>query len=307
MKYIYALTLLLISFPSYAENLDSNIEIIENHIENIIKCGDFRNFYSEKNLQNSIRYIESQFIVNKIKSKRQSYKVKNIEYHNIIASIGPKNSEKIVIGAHYDVAGDQQGADDNASGIAGLLEIARILKQNESKLKYNYELVAFTLEEPPYFRTENMGSYIHAKSLSDKKENVKFMISLEMIGYFSDEKNSQDYPNTLMKLKYPSKGNFIAGIGKSKEEKILREIGVNFEKENKIPFEYFSSDISIPGIDFSDHLNYWKFGFNAIMITDTAFLRNKNYHKNSDTIDTLQFEKIKFVIDGLSSFLINLP
>ncbi len=108
--------------------------------------------------------------MNKIKTKKQTYKVKDTEYHNIIASIGPQNSEKIIIGAHYDVAGEQQGADDNASGVAGLLEIARILKKNESRLKYNFELVAFTLEEPPYFRTENMGSYVHAKSLSDKKE-----------------------------------------------------------------------------------------------------------------------------------------
>ncbi|WP_061234863.1 M28 family peptidase [Leptospira interrogans] len=306
MKHIYTLLLLIISLPSYSENLDSKVETIENHIENIINCGDFRNFYSEKNLRRSIQYIESQFALNKIKTKKQTYKVKDTEYHNIIASIGPQNSEKIIIGAHYDVAGEQQGADDNASGVAGLLEIARILKKNESRLKYNFELVAFTLEEPPYFRTENMGSYVHAKSLSDKKEKVKFMISLEMIGYFSDERDSQSYPNFLMSLKYPSKGNFIADIGKSKEEKILEEIAASFEKENKITFEYFSTDISIPGIDFSDHLNYWKFGFNAIMITDTAFLRNKNYHKRSDTIDTLQFEKIKFVIEGLVFFLINL-
>lgn len=301
MKYLCIF--LLIAFPIYAET--SNVRIIESHVESLIRCGDFRNFYSEKNLQNSIRYIESQFAFYGLKSKRQSYQVHNKEYHNIVASIGPKNAEKIVIGAHYDVAGEQQGADDNASGVAGLLEIARILKRNESKLKYNYELVAFTLEEPPYFRTENMGSYIHAKSLFDEKENLKFMISLEMIGYFSEEENSQDYPHSLMKLKYPSKGNFIAGIGKSKEEKILKEIEESFENDNKIPFEYFSSDLSIPGTDFSDHLNYWKFGYKAIMITDTAFLRNKNYHKRSDTKDTLQFEKIKFVIDGLSSFLIH--
>ncbi|RHX89526.1 peptidase M28 [Leptospira yasudae] len=306
MKQIYALILLLISVPGYAENRNSKVEIIENHIENIIKGGDFRNFYSEKNLRNSMYYIESQFALNKIESKRQSYKVNGTEYHNILASVGPKNSEKIIIGAHYDVAGEQQGADDNASGVAGLLEIARILKQNENKLKYNFELVAFTLEEPPYFRTEIMGSYVHAKSLSDKKEKVKFMISLEMIGYFSDEKNSQKYPNFLMGLKYPSKGNFIAGIGKSREEKLLEEMADTFKKENKIPFEYFSTDISVPGIDFSDHLNYWKFGFSAIMITDTAFLRNKNYHKSSDTINTLQFDKIKFVIDGLVLFLMNL-
>ncbi|RHX78775.1 M28 family peptidase [Leptospira yasudae] len=306
MKQIYALILLLISVPGYAENRNSKVEIIENHIKNIIKGGDFRNFYSEKNLRNSMYYIESQFALNKIESKRQSYKVNGTEYHNILASVGPKNSEKIIIGAHYDVAGEQQGADDNASGVAGLLEIARILKQNENKLKYNFELVAFTLEEPPYFRTENMGSYVHAKSLSDKKEKVKFMISLEMIGYFSDEKNSQKYPNFLMGLKYPSKGNFIAGIGNSREEKLLEEMADTFKKENKIPFEYFSTDISVPGIDFSDHLNYWKFGFSAIMITDTAFLRNKNYHKSSDTINTLQFDKIKFVIDGLVLFLMNL-
>ena len=217
---------------------------------------------------------------------------------------GPENAPRIVVGAHYDVCGYQQGADDNASGVAGLLELARLL-QNQ-KLNFRIELVAYTLEEPPFFRTKNMGSYIHAKSLSDAKVNVLGMISLEMIGYFKDEKGTQDYPTALLKLIYGSRGNFITLVRKFGAGKFACQFNRAFRQTNVIRTKAFVGPAALPGIDFSDHLNYWAFGFSALMVTDTAFYRNKNYHEPTDTLETLDLKRMAKVIDGVYLALLKL-
>ncbi|CAG0905151.1 unnamed protein product, partial [Cyprideis torosa] len=227
----------------------------------------------------------------------QTFDVQGQVYRNVIAIIGPKNAEKIVVGAHYDVAGNQDGADDNASGVAGLLELARLL--SKETLNYQVEFVAYTLEEPPFFRTEYMGSYIHAKSLRDNGQQIKGMICLEMIGYYSDEEHSQDYPIGLLRWFYGNKGNFITLVQKFGGGSFDRQITRGMKSQNLIPTKSFKGPASLTGVDFSDHLNYWKFDYNALMITNTSFYRNKNYHQESDKIETLDFNRMALVVDEL--------
>lgn len=228
----------------------------------------------------------------------QEFEADGARYKNIIARTSETPGERIVVGAHYDVWSIQEGADDNASAVAGMLEIARLIKSQKPVLPYPIEFVAFTLEEPPYFQTDKMGSYIHAASLAKQKIQIKLMVCLEMIGYFSNEKGSQQFPMLLLKLFYPSRGNFITIVGKTGQWKLVRKAKKLMLKGSEIDVHSINAPGFIPGIDFSDHRNYWNQNYPAILITDTAFFRNPHYHEASDTIQTLNFEKMSQVIQS---------
>ena len=165
--------------------------------------------------------------------------------------------------------------------------------------------MAYALEEPPNFGTTTMGSFIHAKSLYDQKIDVDFMIALEMIGYFTDKPHSQNFPLGIMKLGYPTTGNFIAAVGTTGSGSIISKIKKTFNSKTRIPCHSLIAPTWIAGVDFSDHRNYWKFKYKALMITDTAFFRNINYHIIYDMIDTLDFEKMAEVVKGLGYFLLD--
>lgn len=264
-----------------------------------------RSYANIDSLNKAADFIKGEFLKYGYRPVEQKYSVRGIEYKNIIASYGPENAPRFIVGAHYDVAGEQPGADDNASGIAGLLGLAKLFKEQPPKLNFSTDFIAYTLEEPPFFKTKDMGSYIHAKSLHDKKANVLGMVSLEMIGFYSDAPKSQFYPLPFMKLFYPSKGNFIGVVGNFSSSALIKHFR-NTMKLAAIDVESLKAPSFLIGVDFSDHMNYWKFGYHAIMITDTAFYRNPNYHSKSDTIDTLNFDKIKEVVKGLYWAIINL-
>ncbi len=189
------------------------------------------------------------------------------------------------------------GADDNASGIAGMLELARLV--NENPAFHNVNFVAFALEEPPFFRTRNMGSYVFAESLYNKGIKVKGMVSLEMIGYYSDKKGSQFYPLPIFRWIYPNVGNYIAFVGNLRSGSFTRRFKKIFKNCSSMPCESLNSVSIIPGIDFSDHLSFWHFDYPAFMITDTAFYRNPNYHNLGDTSETLDYEKTAELVLGI--------
>ncbi|MEH3114984.1 M28 family peptidase [Pedobacter terrae] len=182
----------------------SDTTLIQTYLKAITKTAKYRNHSNIDQLDSTANYIKAIFKKSADSTSVQEYNVDQKNYQNIICSFGTENKKRIIVGAHYDVCGDQEGADDNASGVIGLLELSRLLKGK--KLNYRVDLVAYTLEEPPYFRTQYMGSYIHAKSLNEAKADVFGMISLEMIGYFKDEPNSQAYPLGILSVKYGNKG-----------------------------------------------------------------------------------------------------
>ncbi len=296
--------LVLFVFSIGAAQQQSNTSIIKKHLKAITKTTTYRNHLNTAQLNKTADYIKSEFIKYTKEVSFQEFKVEGKTYKNVIASFGTEHKKSIIVGAHYDVCGDQEGADDNASGVVGLLELSRLLKG--IKLNYRIDLVAYSLEEPPYFRTENMGSYIHAKHLVDHKVDVYGMVSLEMIGYFSNKEQSQLYPDPRLGLLYGNKGDFITVVNKSGKKQFATDFSNAFKRSAPIKTVVFESDPSKQPIDFSDHLNYWEFGFSAVMITDTAFLRNKNYHKKTDTMETLDLQSMSKVIDGVFKVLVSI-
>ncbi|WP_082384214.1 M28 family peptidase [Chryseobacterium sp. ERMR1:04] len=284
--------------------IPADINLVKEHLRALTQTPEFRNYKNLDQLNTIAEYIHQNFNKYSDNTSFQEYQVGEETYKNVICSFGTENKKRIIIGAHYDVCGDQQGADDNATGVTALLELARMLKGQ--KLNYRIDLVAYTLEEPPYFRTENMGSYVHAKYLKDNNIEVYGMASVEMIGYFKDEDNSQDYPLGILSWYYGNRGDYITLAKKFGGGEFVNNFSDHFVEANQVKTETFSAPQFIKGTDYSDHLNYWKFGYSAMMITDTSFFRNKNYHQPTDTLETLDLKRMTKVIDGIFLSLIHL-
>ncbi len=270
---------------------------IKEHFDKIVNTEKYRNYRNVQTLDTIAAYIKENLSKYADTTYYQKYMVDGNEYKNVISVFGKHHKKTIVIGAHYDVCGDQDGADDNASGVIGILEIARLLKRKT--LNHRIELVGYTLEEPPFFRTENMGSYQHAKSLFDAKRDVYGMLSFDMIGYFVDAKKSQKFPIGIMSWFYGTRGDYIMIVNKWGKGEFARKLKRKLKSQNNIKVKSLSGPKSIEGLDWSDHLNYWNFGYSASMLTDTGPNRNKNYHRKSDTIESIDIGKMSRVIDGV--------
>jgi hypothetical protein len=300
---IFTTLVLFLHFHTIAQKADT--VIISNHLEQVLATEGYRNYKDTAVLNQVANYIYNDFSKYADTTFFQYYFFEGIRYQNVVARINSSSDlPKVIIGAHYDVCGNQDGADDNASGIVGLLETARLISSQD--LNYSIELVAYTLEEPPFFRTDYMGSYVHAQQLIKEDSKIYGMISLEMIGYFSDEQNTQDYPLNFLKVFYGKKGNFITLVNCFRKGHFAKKFTGLYLKNNLIISKKFVGPKSLTGIDFSDHLNYWRHDISALMITDTAFYRNKNYHEHSDTLETLDIKRMSNVIDALVETLLDL-
>lgn len=291
------LGLLFFLLTLYGNAQTSSAEI-RSQLDTIVNRVGFRSYEDTATLNEVGLYIENEFKNHSKNVYRQSYRVGSREYFNVIGLIGDTAKPRIVIGAHYDVCENLPGADDNGTGVVGLIQAIKQLK-NDSLGDYCYEFAAYTLEEPPFFSTEYMGSYVHAESLNERNVEVYGMISLEMIGYFSTEKKSQDYPLGIFSLFYGNVGDYITVVRKMNKGRFTRKFSKKYKRSDIIRTKKITAPRSLTGIDFSDHRNYWKFGFDALMLTDTAFYRNKNYHTAGDTVDTIDFERMAMVIDAL--------
>lgn len=278
--------------PAFAQ---TDSALVLQHLKTLTESPAARNASHPEVLDEQARYISAQLAQYCDTVYDQPYQVLSNTYRNVVGEMGPSDAPILVIGAHYDVCGNQAGADDNASGVAGILEVARQLQGKQ--LPYRIQFVAWTLEEPPFFRSPNMGSYVHAASLHESGSEVFGMMCLEMIGYFRDEPHSQEFPLGILKLFYGNVGNFITVVKKPFDGKFVRQFTRHFRRTNAIPVKRFTGPAIIPGVDFSDHRNYWTFGISSLMITDTSFYRNHNYHQTSDTIETLDIRRMCIVID----------
>ncbi len=286
---------------------------LEAHIRVLSQVLYPRSFDRPVKLEAAASYIADAFHKAGGQVEDQYFDVEGSRYRNVIARFGPQVGPVLVIGAHYDSYGDASrgsmsssdgrlgghtpGADDNASGVVGLLELARLLQLKPPSIPI--ELVAYTLEEPPYFRTESMGSVRHALSLRGAGRSVSVMICLETIGYFSDKPSSQRYPFYSLGLAYPSRGDFIAIIGRFSDWSATRKAKAAMMGATSLPVYSMNGPALIPGVDFSDHASYWTEGIPALMITDSAFYRNPNYHQTSDTIETLDLGRMSKVVQGV--------
>jgi Zn-dependent M28 family amino/carboxypeptidase len=266
----------------------------------------YRCFERPADLERAARWVEARLATSGLPVEVQTYGVSGLEFRNIIARYGNDRLPILVVGAHYDVCGEQPGADDNASAVAGVLELARLLTEHTPRMSRHLELALWPLEEPPSFRSPAMGSAVHAASLAHRGADVRGMICLEMMGYFIDEPGSQSYPAPGMGLLYPSRGDFIAVVGNSSSWWFTRRVKARMAGASGLPVRSINGPAFIPGIDFSDHLNFWAQGYNAVMVTDTAFYRNPNYHQMTDTPDTLDYERLAQVVTQLYAVITTL-
>ena len=279
------------------------VNSIKKHINRLAVDIGPRPVTNELSIKKTESYITNYFKNIGLQVQLQQYKYGNYDITNIITGSQENllSSKYYVIGAHYDSVPETYGADDNASGIAVLLELARYTMQEKISLPVRF--VAFTAEEPPTFSTHYQGSKVFVKSALENKDEILGAIILEMVGYTSNE---QAYPLVLKWMGYPSKGNFIGIVGNRKSKKFGQSIFQSFKKNDQLPVETlfvpFNGRI-LPDTRLSDHSPFWDAGLFAVMITDTAFFRNPNYHTPKDTFDTLDYF---FMAELVKSLLITL-
>jgi Zn-dependent M28 family amino/carboxypeptidase len=249
-----------------------------------------------ENLEAAAAWIEEQLRASGARVDSQTYSARGAVVRNVVARLGPTVGPRIVVGAHYDafaLFGDFPGADDNASGTAGVIELAHLLAGE--RLAQPVELVAYTLEEPPWFGSATMGSRVHAASLAERGIEVEMMVGLEMIGYFADE---QRWPSVLLAMLYPRRGDFVAVVGRPRDGGLARRVK-RWMRAGGVPVYSFNGPVAM-GTDGSDHASYWHYGMPAVMVTDTAFMRNPHYHTARDTADTLDYRRMAQVVDGVA-------
>jgi Zn-dependent M28 family amino/carboxypeptidase len=257
-----------------------------------------RNIPSYEHLKASKDYISKALEQSGFKLLYQQYTAEGKTVENIEAEISGTSTpyEIIVIGAHYDSVPACPGANDNASGVAALLEIARILKDN--RFAKTLRFVAFTNEEPPYFQTKHMGSRVYAARSRQRGEKIAAMVSLETIGSYSDEKGSQTYPPPFS-FYYPETGNFIGFVSNLGSRMLMFDMITSFRKKTAMPSVGIAAPPWVPGVGWSDHWAFWKEGYDAVMITDTAPFRYAFYHTPQDTWEKLDYDRMARVVSGV--------
>lgn len=275
-------------------NVRADPEILYRHVVMLSKNLPPRND-NPLNLDKSARYIFDEFSKYG-EAELLQFDVRGTPFINVSLKIDGESKESIIVGAHYDSFRGLPGADDNASGVAGILELARMF--HFQKPPVTVILVAYALEEPPYFGTELMGSSNHAVKASKWSKPPMLMISLESIGYFNDSAGSQAYPFPWLSYLYSDTADFIAIVGRWSEIMSTRRIKAAFLGSTSLKVYSLSFLPIIPGMTLSDHSNYWYHDIDAVMVTDTAFERNKHYHTSFDTADTLDYVRMADVVNG---------
>lgn len=264
-----------------------------------------RNVWRTGSLQVAVSHLRSNFQQAGYAVSERTYRVEGQEVSNLEVSVaGSENdSETLVVGAHYDTVAGTVGADDNATGVAAVLELARRLR--ESKPRKNIRFVIFVNEEPPFFQTSRMGSLVYAQQLRRENVRVSAMISLEMLGFYSDAPGSQKYP-ALLGLFYPNRGNFLGFVGNSESRDLVRRAIHGFRESTAFPSEGIAAPAEWPGIGWSDQWSFWQEHYPAIMITDTALFRYPYYHTPLDTANRLDFERMARVVEGVQRVVVSL-
>jgi hypothetical protein len=253
-------------------------------------------------LEEAARYIEAELQSLGYQPVAQVFQTQGKEVRNIEATIEPADLARfrgtVVLGAHYDSYGDAPGANDNGTGAAAVIELARLLGNLRSTSDLRIRLVLFVNEEPPYFKTDSMGSLHYARRLAERREPVIGMISLETLGCFYDMPGSQKYPAPFGLL-YPSEGNFVAFVATLGSRELLHALIESFRRHTAFPTVGGVAPGLVPGIDWSDHWSFEQFSYPAIMLTDTALYRYPHYHQPSDTPDKVDSEKLARITRGV--------
>ena len=267
-------------------------------------CSDFapRDYRHPENLDRAADWIAERFREMGLQVSFQDYEIHEGRFRNVVAYRPGTDPGLgvIVVGAHYDAYGGFPGADDNASGVAVLLELARTPPQPVTRAGRYF--VAFSTEEPPFFGSDSMGSYVFAKSLVDQDIQVELMIALDAVGYYTDKPDSQHFPVPLFAPLYPDRGNFIAILGDLRSGKAIWRVKQRMVATKAIPVHSFRAPSTF-GVDQSDHLWFRKLGMPGVMVTDTAYMRGDHYHTSRDTPDLLDYERMGRLVHALHGVL----
>jgi Zn-dependent M28 family amino/carboxypeptidase len=302
---IWVLRMTRMPLKSYAGQLPSltteQLEIanhLSQHVKYLSETIGERNLTKAGTLQATTDYLQSQLRLNGYSVKEQTHSVQGHHVRNLEVIIPGRDATEgtVVVGAHYDSVAGSPGANDNASGVAAVLELAHVWKAAPQRKPIR--LVLFVNEEPPFFQTADMGSLVYARQLQSEHISVSAMISLETIGYYSDVVGSQKYPAMLSPL-YPDRGNFIAFVGNPESRNLVRRCVRKFRETSKFPSEGIAAPADWPGVGWSDHWSFWQQNYPAIMVTDTALFRYRYYHTPFDTPDRVDFEKMARVLQGV--------
>lgn len=242
-------------------------------------------------------YIERQLRASGYEISRQTYAVDGVRISNLEATLpgDGRPDEVLLIGAHYDTIEGSPGANDNGTGIAATLELARRFAGRAQRRTLRF--VAFVNEEPPYFHTARMGSLVYATAARDRGDRIAGMLAMETIGYYSEEKGSQRYPAPFDTI-FPDVGNFIAVVGNPESASFVDRIRTAFQAGSTFPITASALPPELPGVGWSDHWSFWECGYPAVMVTDTAPFRYPWYHTRQDTPDKIAFDKVAAVVDG---------
>lgn len=258
-----------------------------------------RNLNRPRALADTAEYIERLFVAGGYTARSQEYAALSVTVRNLEVERVGSTDEILVVGAHYDTVMGCPGANDNATGVGAVLEVSRLLAHHKGRCTLRF--VAFVNEEPPYFMTDLMGSVRYARRCRSRGEKIIGMFSLETIGYYSDERGSQQYPGpAVFRLMYPDTGNFIAFVANMASRKLMRDSGRAFRQSTKFPSEGAAAPSAIPGVGWSDHWAFWQQGYPAVMLTDTAPYRYPHYHQPTDTPDKINYDALARVVVGLS-------
>ncbi len=278
------------------QRLKSHVEMLANQI------GE-RHIWRPEALDAAADYIVGSLQQSGYNVIEQDYKVDGVHCRNIVAELSGtlRVDEILVVGAHYDTVPGTPGANDNGSGIALLLETARTLAGSAPERTIRF--VAFVNEEPPFFKTDKMGSRVFAEGLKREQANIVGMFSLETVGYYDERPNSQEFPLPLLRLFYPTRGNFIAFVSNFASRPFLHRSLEIFRQQANIPSEGIAAPGKVTGVDWSDHWSFWQAGYPAVMVTDTALFRYEHYHDRSDTPDNLDYEAMTRLSSGFYAML----
>jgi Zn-dependent M28 family amino/carboxypeptidase len=271
---------------------------IRTHIEQLAGVIGERNVFVPEALQRAAAYIEDEWRTQGYSVDRLEYDVSNNRWANLVATRngGARQNEILLLGAHYDSVIGSPGANDNASGVAALLEISRMFRVLEPALTVRF--VAFVNEEPPFFWTHQQGSMVYAQAVRRHGDDIRLMASLETIGCYSNEPGSQRYP-PLFRFFYPDCGNFVGIVSDFRSTTVMRRLAAAFRAESDFPLQVTSTFRFIPGVAWSDHHSFWRQGYRAVMVTDTAFYRYRHYHTPTDTPEKLAYPELTAVTLGL--------
>ena len=292
------------SLPKAASLSSGEVELREELRANVQKlAGEIgeRNMWHYPQLNAAADFIEDSFSRAGLQTRRDSYNMRGQACHNIEAEIPGARPDILLIGAHYDSVFGSPGANDNGTGVAATLALAR--RFAGKKPKHTLRFVAFVNEEPPYFLSDEMGSFVYAGRCKARGDKISAMISLETIGYFSDAPHSQTYPSPGLGLFYPKVGNFIGFVSNVHSRALLRRVVALFRKHAKISSEGAALPAFVPGVSWSDQWSFWRQGYAAIMVTDTAPFRYPHYHSSSDTPDKLDYDRFTLVVTGMEKVI----